>query len=124
MAKNYTYWYTVEKLVYASGNCTKAVIKYYGDCVYAENTMQIRYAEFVDVNFDPVKPIIGVDVTEVLTKGWIDPLLTDDFINPVKERLRIRLEKTADERIATKAAAEAAEEKDKLPWEDTKPEDE
>ena len=52
-----------------------------------------------------------------------NPLLTDDFINPVKERLRIRLEKTADERIATKAAIKAADDNDKLPWEDTKPED-
>lgn len=121
MAKNYTYWYTIEKLTYVSGNCTKAVIKYYGDCVYEENRIPIRYAEFLDINFDPGKPVVGVDVTETLTKSWIDPLLTDDFINPIKEKLNKRLEKTADEIVAKRAAEEA--ENNKLPWENTKPEE-
>tara|TARA_R110000824_G_scaffold24293_1_gene85780 strand:- start:862 stop:1236 length:375 start_codon:yes stop_codon:yes gene_type:complete len=122
MTKTYTYWYTIEKLVYNSGNCTKAVIKYYGDCVYDERFNPVRYAEFLDINFNPVKPVIGVDITKELTESWINVELTDEFINPVKERLKLKLDRGVDVSIAEKARIEAAINKDRLPWENTNPE--
>jgi len=121
MEKTYTYFYKINKLIYEGENCTKAIIKYFGDCIYTEDKMPVRYAEELEINFNPGKPIIGVDVTEVLTKSWIDAELTDEFINPVKERLRLKLEKTANKFIEDLARVEA-EANEKLPWENTNPE--
>jgi len=121
MEKTYTYFYKINKLIYEGENCTKAIIKYFGDCIYTEDKMPVRYAEELEINFNPAKPIIGVDVTEVLTKSWIDAELTDEFINPVKERLRLKLEKTANKFIEDLARVEA-EANEKLPWENTNPE--
>ena len=123
MEKTYTYFYKINKLIYENQNCTKAIIKYFGDCVYQENKLPVRYAEELEINFNPAKPIIGVDVTEVLTKSWIDAELIDEFINPVKERLRLKLEKTANKFIEDLARVEA-EANDKLPWENINPEEE
>ena len=122
MEKIYTYFYQIKKLIYENQNCTKAIIKYFGDCVYQENKLPVRYAEDLEINFDTAKPIVGVDVTEVLTKSWIDAELTDEFINPVKERLKLKLDRGVDVSIAEKARIEAAINKDRLPWENTNPE--
>jgi hypothetical protein len=121
MEKTYTYFYQIKKLIYENQNCTKAIIKYFGDCVYQENKLPVRYAEDLEINFDTAKPIVGVDVTEVLTKSWVDAELTDEFINPVKEKLRLKLEKTANKFIEDLARVEA-EANEKLPWENTNPE--
>jgi len=123
MEKTYTYFYKINKLIYEGENCTKAIIKYFGDCIYKEDKMPVRYAEELEINFNPAKPIIGVDVTEVLTQSWIDAELTDEFINPVKERLKLKLEKTANKFIEDLARVEA-EGDNGLAWENIKPEEE
>ena len=123
MEKTYTYFYQIKKLIYENQNCNKAIIKYFGDCIYSEDKMPVRYAEDLEINFNPVKPIIGVDVTEILTKSWIDAELTDEFINPVKEKLRLKLEKTANKFIEDLAKVEA-EGDNGLAWENSTPEEE
>jgi hypothetical protein len=120
MEKTYTYFYQIKKLVYVGSNITTAKIRYFGDCIYEENKTPVRYSEELEINFNPPKEIIGVDVTEELTKSWIDAELTDEFINPVKEKLRLKLEKTANKFIEDIARIEA-EANDKLPWENINP---
>lgn len=116
MEKTYTYFYQINKLIYQNSNITTAIIKYFGDCVYKEDKIPVRYEEELEINFNPPKEVLGVDVTEELTKSWIDAELTDEFINPVKERLKARLEKTANKFIEDLARLEA-EADEKLPWE-------
>ena len=123
MEKTYTYFYQIKKLIYENQNCTQAIIKYFGDCIYQENKLPVRYAEDLEINFDTAKPIVGIDVTEVLTKSWIDAELTDEFINPVKEKLRLKLEKTANKFIEDLARVEA-EGDNGLAWENKNPEEE
>jgi hypothetical protein len=121
MEKTYTYFYQIKNLVYVGSNITTAKIRYFGDCIYEENKTPVRYSEELEINFNPPKEIIGVDVTEELTKSWIDAELTDEIINPVKERLKVRLKETANKFIEDIARIEA-EANDKLPWENINPE--
>ena len=116
MEKTYTYFYKINKLIYEGENCTKAIIKYFGDCIYTEDKMPVRYAEELEINFNPPKEVLGVNVTEELTKSWIDAELTDKIINPIKERLKIRLEETANQFIENQTNHNA---NSNLPWENT-----
>ena len=110
----YTFFYQIKNLIYENSTITTARIKYFGDCVYSEDKLPVRYAEELEINFNPPKQVLGVNVTEELTKSWIDAELTDEFINPVKERLKVRLEETANEFIENQTNNNS-----NLPWEDT-----
>ena len=112
----YTFFYQIKNLVYVGGTLTTARIKYFGDCIYSEDKMPVRYAEELEINFNPPKEVLGVNVTEELTKSWIDAELTDEVINPVKERLKVRLEKTANQLIEKEANHNP---NSNLPWENT-----
>src|SRR6056300_1371925 len=100
----YTFFYQIKNLIYENSNITTARIKYFGDCIYSEDKLPVRYAEELEINFNPPKAVLGVDVTEELTKSWIDAELTDEIINPVKERLKVRLEETANQFIENQAS--------------------
>lgn len=112
----YTFFYQIKNLIYENSTITTARIKYFGDCVYSEDKLPVRYAEELEINFNPPKEVLGVNVTEELTKSWIDAELTDEFINPVKERLRVRLEETANKFIENQANNNS---NSNLPWENT-----
>lgn len=112
----YTFFYKIKNLIYESSTITTARIKYFGDCIYSEDKLPVRYAEELEINFNPPKAVLGVDVTEELTKSWIDAELTDEVINPIKERLKIRLEETANQFIENEANHNP---NSNLPWENT-----
>jgi len=112
----YTFFYQIKNLIYENSNITTARIKYFGDCIYSEDKLPVRYAEELEINFNPPKAVLGVNVTEELTKSWIDAELTDEIINPVKERLKVRLEETANQFIENQASNNT---NSNLPWENT-----
>jgi len=116
MEKTYSYFYKIKNLIYEGSNITTAKIRYFGDCLYSQDKLPVRFSEELEINFNPSKEVLGVDVTEQLTKSWIDAELTDEFINPVKERLRVKLEGSADEFIELQAQENPTS---NLPWENT-----